>query len=383
MTRQLTLYFDSPDAEKAVGYQLTDGQQTLATGSATLADLHSDVLSELASKPAETIIVIPGDQVTSLRKTAPKGSRRHLAQALPFLLEDELAAPVENLHLVYSKTPDAEGKLLCAVIDKSVIAKYLEVLSNHDITVDRLIPDYWTIPVADKLQLFKKDLSLLIRSPTGEGMSVPASINPALLAVLFPALDKTQLVDVPLWQPAPTTLAPLNLLQGDYAPVHSSVHFHIVKPVVIAASACLAIFVGYFFIAGWLFDGRAAQLMQQSENRYRELFPDDTRIVDIRRQMQVHLQSSKHDDGKSLFFDLLGAFAAAKKSQTEDATVRNIRFEQDRGTLQLELQSRSINYANNIQNYLQTAGMSAEVLSASSDNEGVVTHLQVRTGDKP
>ena len=382
----LTIYFDNTlkdetAATAEVRFVLRDGERVTDQGTAPLDQLQNHI-ADIAS--CETTVVIPGEQVISLYASAPKGSRRHIEQALPYLLEDELATPVESLHIAHGETTE-DGKILCAVIDRELLQDYLQMLAPADITATRMIPDYWTLPVSDQVQTAKCNHRLLVRHPSSEGLALLMP-DADTLNKLIPDADVDTYTDtydneldaIPEWQLSHTESAPFNLLQGDFAPAKKSPQLAWLKPTAIAAGVALLLFISYFLAAGWYFNQQASELMQQAETRYRELFPNDKKIIDLRRQMQAHLNQAGNGQSRSMFFELLNSFTEAKKQQAESSTIRNIRFDQKNSSLQMELQANSINYANNLQNQIEKSGLNAEVLSANSNDAGVIARLRIQ-----
>ncbi len=372
MTRQLNLYFDSIDPVNSVAFSFVENGQIIDSATMPLKSIISNY------NECDVAIIIPGEQVLSLQISAPNGSLRHLAQALPYLLEDELAAPVETLHIVATKKRDADGKLLCAVIDKNLLRHYLQLLGECGISPLVMIPDYWTLPKPNSLNIVQKEQRLLIRLSTNNGLALPITIDRSLLLKLCPELSTQQLENIPQWQASHSCSAPLNLLQGEFSPPRKANRLAWIKPTAITISVCFAIFISYLLILGWHFNQQSEELKNQAAVHYKTLFPNDRRIVDIRRQMQAHLKQTSATENDSLFFKLLSALSTAKEAQDELSTIRNIRFDQDSTFLQLEFQTTSINYANTMQNHLQGSGLIADILSANSNAEGVVVRLRIQ-----
>ena len=378
---QLNLYLDADfdgaeTPSDSVTFSAFEGNQAVESGTARLSELHNRIPN---IDNCEITVILPGEQVVSQLIQAPKGSHRHLAQALPFILEDDLAAPVECLHIAFGE-PSADGQILCTAIDKTLFENYLNQLSEAGISASKVIPDYWTLPMEDGLQMARKNQRLIVRRPTSEGMSLPANIDNPIITTLLPDATNEQLESAPEWQPAYIDLIPLNLLQGDFTAPRAASQFIWIRPTLIAASICFAVFVSYFLATGWYFNHKASELAEKTESAYKALFPNDKRIINIRRQMQAHLNQVGSGRDNSLFFELLNAFSNAKEQQNEPATVRSVRFDQNNASLQLELQTASMNYANNMQGHLQEKGLTAEVLSANSNAEGVIARLRIRAG---
>lgn len=354
-------------------------------------------------------VVIPGEQITTKIVQVPKGSKRHINQAIPYLLEEDLADPVEDLHFALSK-PNAEGQLLCAIISKQLLDNYLEKLAAFDIHPSSLIPDYWLLPNSDSTEYRKYHQRHLIRLANNTGMVLPANTPEELLnqALALPetisetssgtdsetdsatnsvitetlndpqGLPSTQDRELPaLDQLLYFDQEPINLLQGMYAAKTTQTNSISFKYTAIAASVCIALFMAYFVAMGWYFGQQAEQLEEEAKAAYREWFPNESRILNIRRQMTAHIKNSGHQQQDELFFSLTNAVSQAVNAESEKATIRHIRYDRNDATLQLELQARSMGYGHNLQDHIQKNGYAAEVLSANSNDEGVITRLKL------
>lgn len=401
----LTLIFESASNETVL-YHLSDkasGSKTNAsethvskTNGSAINDspLKRVALSELPSAVPtfyqhEITIVIPGEQVTTRLIDIPKGSKRHFKKALPFLLEDELATPVEELHFALAK-PNNEDQVLCAIIEKQVLNNYLELLTDAGITASNLIPDYWLLAKDSQNQSSTKKFNnkLLVRSSNDTGITIPLALVRSnhtlpnnLLENLGFSIEQPhveQIDQIPELQSINVNQAPLNILQAKYTPAIQQSNNSWIKSTVIAASICILIFMIYFLSAGWYFNQQARTMTTEAKTAYKELFPNETRIIDIRRQMAAHLNQDGNGVTDKLFFRLTGVVAEAIAGETnEQATIRHLRYEHKDGTLQLELQAKSMGYAHNLQSRLQEMGVVAEVLSANSNDEGAIARLKL------
>ena len=377
MTHRLILYFEEGLNTGRPSFTLFAGETPVDKGTAAL-DALATRLNGIDDY--SITLVIPGEQVTTLVAGVPEGSRRHLKKALPYLLEDDLAAPVETLHIASLPKTDDEGGLLCAVIDKQLVDGYIGKLDEYGLTAARLFPDYWALPKSDKPQLAKIKHRFILRLPSDEGLALSATADNAQLMSLLPGLSGITPAISEVEPGAMIDGIPFNLLQGEYAPAGKNDYFALFRPAAIAVGICLLVFVGYFLGAGFYFNAKSDELLAESTQRYRELFPDDQRIIDLRRQMQAHLNNNNTGQSGSAFLQMLNVFSTAKQSLGEESTVRNIRFDQTNGTLQLELQTHSLNYAGNLQRDIQERGITAEVLSANTNGEGVIARLRLQAG---
>jgi general secretion pathway protein L len=107
------------------------------------------------------ICLLPGVDVT-IREVAVKGSlNRQMQQALPYLLEDELAVDVAMLH--FSVIAKQAEQVDVAICDKHKMAMWLNWLENAQISCRQFIPEGLALPVKDKWQAVQLDKQWLVR----------------------------------------------------------------------------------------------------------------------------------------------------------------------------------------------------------------------------
>ncbi len=98
-------------------------------------------LAEAAGRIGEraVIVLVPGTDVLSLVADIPARGSRLLA-ALPYALEDQLAADVEHLHFAAGgRLPD--GRIRAAVVAQERMQDWLGRLGDAGISASRLVPD--------------------------------------------------------------------------------------------------------------------------------------------------------------------------------------------------------------------------------------------------
>lgn len=362
----MLLFLDGPDAERASYFQY-QGESLLASGKLSLPD---SGLREEA-----TTVVIPGQQVTTRRVNLPKGRPRQVLRAIPYIIEDELASPLERVHIATGVLNDRNA--LVSVMEHELLSRYLDRLGEMGIQPDQLIPDYFLIPHGEKPVARRLDGRLLVRLPDGSGCSF-GDINQPLVLDALAMGGKT--IDDLHFDTGPTTGdIPLNLLQGQYRPAgfRASGGFPWRRPT-IAATVFLTLLVLYLLSAGYYFHHRSDRLDAEAADLYRQLFPADKRVVSIRRQMEGHLSAGGERDPQQGFFELLTIFTHALASIEGDNRVRHILFEQKEGNLLLELQTDSLANAQSLKDRVDEAGASLDILSATRNDIGLVARLRLQ-----
>src|SRR5690625_1998429 len=151
--------------------------------------VHSGALADAAEatggRPA--IALLPGFDVLLLSARIPTQSRQKQMRALPFVLEDQLAEDVEDLHFVPGARED--GALSVAVIDKARLREWLDACKSAGIALTQIQPETLALPRgADEWTVLIEDASFLVRTGTHAGFAgARANLLPLLEAALAEA----------------------------------------------------------------------------------------------------------------------------------------------------------------------------------------------------
>lgn len=114
-------------------------QSTIASGETT--DLH-----ELAqhAKEKEVILLADSAAITLTSVQVPAGSERQLETVLPFLLEDEIAQDVMQVHVALLQKREDTAHV--AIIEHQQMQYWLSSLAEYDIHPRRVVPDCLCLP---------------------------------------------------------------------------------------------------------------------------------------------------------------------------------------------------------------------------------------------
>ena len=95
---------------------------------------------------AEIVVLVPAEDVLLTEARVAAKSRAQRMQAIPFAVEDQLLAPVEDLQFAATEsTGDAMG---VAVVSRAALRAWLERLAANGIRPDALLPDSLAVPLA-------------------------------------------------------------------------------------------------------------------------------------------------------------------------------------------------------------------------------------------
>ncbi|MBB5207235.1 type II secretion system protein GspL [Chiayiivirga flava] len=100
-----------------------------------------------AERADDTVVLLPAQDVLLLQAPRVAKQRRQLEQAIPYAIEDQLAAPVEQQHVALSERNDGDSVAL-AVIARPCLDAWLATLREAGIAPDRALPESVLLPFA-------------------------------------------------------------------------------------------------------------------------------------------------------------------------------------------------------------------------------------------
>lgn len=356
------------------------------------------------------ILLAPGPRVLLTRASVPTQNRQKLLKALPYALEDQLADDVDQLHFVPCLR-NADGSWSVAVVERGWLDSWLTRLADHGLKPERMTPDILCLPWAPGQWTVLADANTaLVRTGSHSGF---AGDTPNLDTLLAVALDeagaaqpeklvllKTDDAAIPPLPPTLDAIAdirqpvsdflpvlaqqadhgnPVNLLCGDYAPVHGRQNLW--RPWA-AAGVLFAI---------WLVLDTGQALLDQRAMRA-ELGSLDTRITQLLQQVYPQTRDTRQartrlenrlaqlSGGRQQGDDLLDTLLVVGPVLSREQAVRLTGLSWRTGNLELELNTDSLQSLDQFKQALDgTDGISAEVRSArTEENDGVQGRLMVR-----
>lgn len=358
----------------------------------------------------ELVVVIPAQLVVALTVVLPPGKKRQLLPALPYLVEDELAVAVENLHFALLDA-GANGAVQCAAVERRIVVSLLERLRTVQLSPTAVVPDSWLLPVtSNAVTVMTRGEMVLTKNPQGKSCAVDNVNREMALAalsagqvtdtlVLINPQDESrwrlwaagagiknvdvQQIDDPLalfsTQLATRPVA-ANLLQGEFAPALRRPRAALWRNIAAAVVLLVGLQLIYLVSAGGYFNYRAAAVERQVEARYREIFPADQKIVDVRSQAEGHL-SNAAASGAAGFMEHVQTLASAWQALgSEPFTLRGLRYDGRENTLHVDVDATSIQRVEQFLTALHKLESGARLQSARGENAGVRANLVI--GDK-
>ena len=146
MIERLIIRLASKDSQKSQWLMFSDSEnKVIASGEVENAE-QLNLLTEKAQQCEAVVCLLPGVDITIMNVAIKGVLSRQIEQALPYLIEDELASDVENLHFtIIAKQAETVDVAIC---DKGKITMWLSWLEAANICCRQFIPEGMTLPVA-------------------------------------------------------------------------------------------------------------------------------------------------------------------------------------------------------------------------------------------
>ncbi|MCB1555100.1 MAG: hypothetical protein KDJ14_14960 [Xanthomonadales bacterium] len=181
---------------------------------------------------AKVVLLLRAEDVLLL--SAPRVARRaaQLRQALPFALEEQLLAPVEQLHFALGDVEADTDRIDVAVVDAQLLRNKLDRLAEHGIDADHALAESQCLQTADAPAAWSDGDRLLLRRAASDSLSLPR----AELDAMKPWLERQEwpleglAVDPSTWVALASPAAvgrEIDLLQGNFQPARRARAQHV------------------------------------------------------------------------------------------------------------------------------------------------------------
>ncbi|MGL5007304.1 MAG: type II secretion system protein GspL [Plesiomonas sp.] len=351
-------------------------------------------------------VLVPGHQISVRTCTLPKGAAKQTESVLPVLLEDDLAADIDDLHFALLHRSGNEAQV--AVVERQKMEQWLTWLAAANLNAQRLLPDWLVLPLsANTISILQLQNDWLVRQHEWQGFTAESELLPSLFEALYRKVECTDtpqnadtestITDHPthcdqrvepqyrvqsysplpnpsfaptlplIWEYTPLThghsaLALLaqhalntdnkhkiNLLTGPFAPKHAyQQQWQRWKQVALAASILLSVIFVDRGVQLWQLTRQADQAQLQAENAYRALFPQQKRLVNLRAQLNSVLRQMRGQPVMQGLIPRLRKVAETfieEQQTTATPTVRFMGMKYDRDRQTLRIQAKAADFA--------------------------------------
>ncbi|MGV8842185.1 MAG: type II secretion system protein GspL [Pseudomonas sp.] len=329
-------------------------------------------------------LVLPVEAVTACAVRLPTQKARWLRQALPYAVEELLAEDIEQLHLALGERLE-DGRHRVFAVRRSWLANWLALCPTppRTIAVDAdLLPRQGT-------QLLHLESRWLLGGEGVARLALAGEDWPALAAScahphivyrsaqqtgLEPLDEAAEVVDGHVWLAAQAVIS--NLAQGEFAAQQSSSQWQRWRPLLGLVGLWLVLQWGFNLAQGWQLQDQAQTYAQASAALYRELFPDDHKLVNLRAQLDQHLAVASAS-GQGRLLGMLTQVNQALSAEGTQILVQQVDFSEVRGDLAMQIQTPGFAELERLRERLQDAGLAVQLGSASREGAGVSARLVI------
>lgn len=338
------------------------------------------------------VVLVPGSEVSLFEAQVPGRNRQRVMRAASYVLEEQLATDVEQLHFALGAVRE-DNCYPVAVVERARMDDWLALLQEHGISASQWVPDILAVPADRGWSLLVDGGTVLVRSGDYSGFAVDVenlAMLFAMLQVKEQAPDTARVfgstvldlegVDLDLVGDLAQPLELLargymqgsiiDLLQGAYS--RREEWGRLLRPWKTSAALLLAGVILAGVATGLNYhhlSGQKELLSAGIEAVYRKTFPNARRIVNPRAQMEQQLKKlqRKTGVGSTDFLAMLAETAdvvrVAKGIDVRGASYRD-------GRLDLDLMADNLQILDKLKQDLVSSGrMEAEIQSATTEKD--------------
>lgn len=398
MREILYIRLRSADAAEPVEYCIARPEAT-----ASFAVERASLASALAQAAQRRVVVlVPSADVRLASVQVPARQLAKALKAAPYALEEQLADDLDDLHFALG-TRLADGRWPVAVIAQARMQAWLALFQEHGVEVDALIPDVLALAVPDDAHFsaLADHGEVLVRTAHDSGFACglddlvfcldladAGRTHRLRLAVPHQQAFDLSTLDWPI-EPLHGFASGLeillqqlrhddaiNLLQGAYARRRDAVRwFAPWRAAAALALVALALSATLHGIESLRLNRALAVQDAANVARYQQIFPGETRIVDLQAQLDQQLAGLQTGAGGGQMLPLLGVLQQAIAA-TPGLNLQSLQFRE--GVLYAGLGASSLDALEKLKTWFaESRGAALAVESANSGVEGVQIRIRL------
>ncbi|GAB1269672.1 type II secretion system protein GspL [Aurantivibrio infirmus] len=351
----------------------------------------------LPGNHVEVCLVLSGTDVVLQDVPFNTKERRHLARMIPFELEDELTSEIDELHFALAAPSD--DAVTTAYVDNDWLAQQITELEAVNFEVSHCIPEPLLLPhTAGSWTLHLSNQQLMMRQDENLGFTVEESLaavsiealsqsaatpeNLLLLApneeqlntlygLIPPHLEQNIIAEqiesrlADYWQSISFQNAPLlDLRQGRYARQFPYMKWwqqwrSVAAVALVSLVAYLGVSIGQIQIA----NSQQKELRQQINDTYRQVVPQGA-VANAEQQLKQKIAQFEGSGGGGSVVALLAKIAPII-AENDDVNLRDLRYVDQSGEMQLTLQAKNYDTISKLESAIKKSGLEAKLLNTS------------------
>lgn len=323
------------------------------------------LLAEAAANRS-VLVLVPAEDVLLTSIVLPKMNRARLLQAVPYALEEQLIAEVEETHVALGERND-QGEIPVAAVSHEKMREWLSTLANWGVKADSLIPAdlaldgdeyHWHAGVLNQalvktgkhaafgcdINNFTSLLELAVQNTSIKPQSIrianaSAFLFATALQQLPVTIEEEQVTPPQLLTELAFNAAQLqfNLLQGPYA-VKKKTQLpamrKIWKVTAYLGAAWVALLFLYPLVSYFILSHRVNAIDEQIAVIYKKHFPESRSVIAPRIRVEEKLNKLNAQIGANKAFALLAAIGSGM-SATPSIVLKRLDFQNNQMSLEL------------------------------------------------
>jgi general secretion pathway protein L len=363
--------------------------------------------NSLTGDELDACLLLPGTEVVCQKVSFNKQEKKHLARLIPFELEEDLTEELADLHFAFGAIGAEEA--VAAYTNAERIKSDIQVLEAAGLSVNHCLSEPILLERLDNGWGLRLDDYLHVHYGLGLGFSVDRSLASAALAslsrhlsqdkqpdhLLLMAEDQQQLETLRNLLPLDLTqhlveeqidtkisdgwdslnfanISELELRQGSLARQLPLAKWWLEwRTVAVVAGFALVAFLGLNIAEVQINNAKQRNIVEQINQAYRQVVPQGA-VADPERQLQQKLSAYESAGSGGSVIAML-AKVAPMIATKEDINLRNLRYDNQRGTMAVTLTAKTYSDALDLSNQIQTTGLTAQLsgVNASGDEQQV------------
>ena len=343
-----------------------------------------------AKRRGQTLeIVLSASDAVVDRVSLTRRQARHLRRILPYLLEDRLLDPPEELWFANGR--GSRGQYPVVACRRDYLERLVSFFNESSVPLQGVRVDAEVLagraplrmdyPGGNESLLLFSDQYLVVPDDQREAVLEAAGLDSETGPESV--LDDENRVMEALREMLARGRG-INLLHSELRPRNLPSRGDTTdwtqqwKPVAGLAASVLAVVWVLLLVQQWQYHQAAEQTREQAEALYLELFPGD-RVTSISRQFQARINElERGGGGGSGFLAILGPLGEALAGAPEEGVeIRRIHYEDREGHIQLDLGAEDFDRLQQIRERIRNNGLNAEITEGRSRDDGVTARMRV------
>lgn len=257
---------------------------------------------------------VPSERVGLHLIDVPTAPERKWPELIPWLLEDRILQPVDDMHFVIAGRSDG-GQLQVLAVSHQDMRDWQRIADNAGVAAQSMVPDYLVLPWEQgRINVGWRDGLCLVRTGLEQGFAASADIAWTMIESLLDSAEISPRLSISIpdhalvpehlreladindsvidWEFADIPATP-NLLSGQYRPSVSQLPSAEWLPTLGLGALALVMLVSYLQIASSHLQDQVEGLERQLTSDYAKLFPSAKRANgDIRAATESRLNDS-------------------------------------------------------------------------------------------